>query len=220
MRIKYIGSIAIVAIGAGMWLAYHVSTDTHTIAITPVADMVTRDLATSENSTEKIAQEKVLGVSEQQVEDVGMKSKEPKTIDKTMPSDDLTTESSAIDDSCHSHDVAVAFMCLLNTYRVAENLEPLVFDPALAFVAESHSAWMSAVGELSHIGDNGLTFVERCQRHRISCSGENVAYGFRDAEHLLDMWQQSMLHDKNLLGPFQIAGIGISGGYATLVFEY
>lgn len=111
------------------------------------------------------------------------------------------------------------FLCLINEHRVANGKGKLIYNSTLNAVATKHSQWMDENNTMSHVGENGSTFIQRCQAMGISCLAENVAYGFSSAKHLFELWKNSPSHNKNMLGPYTQIGLGVSGLYATTNFK-
>jgi uncharacterized protein YkwD len=112
------------------------------------------------------------------------------------------------------------FICLLNEYRSSKGLNKLSYSSAMTNVATNYSAWMNKTGTFSHTGENGSRFTDRCSAAGIKCYGENLAQGFRSPQNLLDMWKASASHNANMLrNGYTAVGLGISGSYATALFQ-
>ncbi len=112
-----------------------------------------------------------------------------------------------------------AFLCLLNQYRAEKGFSKLTYNSSLNQVALGHSSWMNTTGNFSHTGINGSRMTDRCAAAGTTCLAENLAENILDAQKLLDSWKATQGHNKNLLGPYTIAGFGISGPYVTLLFN-
>ncbi len=111
------------------------------------------------------------------------------------------------------------FLCLLNEYRSSKGKGKLSYDTAMANVALSYSTSMNSTGIFSHTDQNGFRFTNRCSEAGISCLAENLAVDFDSPTNLLELWKASGSHNQNLLGPYTSIGLGIKGGYATLLFK-
>lgn len=109
--------------------------------------------------------------------------------------------------------------CLINDYREEKGLNKLTSDTTLSAVALSHSNWMLTTGNFSHEGINGSRMFDRCATAGIRCLAENLAYNVKTAQEVLNLWKKNPGHNKNLLGPYSTAGIGISGKYLTLLLN-
>lgn len=118
-----------------------------------------------------------------------------------------------------SGDYLEQFICLLNQYRASHGKGKLAHNGSLASVAAKHSQWMKSSGTLSHIGEGGSSFNQRCADAGVSCRAENLAHGAGSAQNLLNMWKNSAAHNANLLGPYSSIGLGISGSYTTALMK-
>jgi uncharacterized protein YkwD len=111
-----------------------------------------------------------------------------------------------------------------NKFRATKGLAPLQSDNNIDRAAEKHSRAM-ANGRLP-FGHQG--FEERIagiarQRGAVKAAAENVAYGQKSAEEVVNTWIKSPPHRKNMLGNYTRAGIGVAGGkrntlYFTQIF--
>lgn len=111
------------------------------------------------------------------------------------------------------------FICLLNDYRESRGLNRLEYSQPLAQVALSHSQWMSQTGVFSHTGINGSKLSDRCRAANITCQAENLAENILTAQSLLDSWKTTAGHHRNLIGPYNTAGLGVHGKYVTLLLN-
>jgi uncharacterized protein YkwD len=117
-----------------------------------------------------------------------------------------------------------ALLCAINAYRAERGKSPLERDGRLAEAARSHSDHMAAVGRLEHVGIGNGTPESRARdagyRHLVA---ENIVEGGPSTTpaDVLELWKDSRLHDANLLGRHEDAGIGFSdaagGPYGTLL---
>lgn len=110
-------------------------------------------------------------------------------------------------------------LCLVNQYRKANGLNALSYDAALSATAVDHSTWMNDNNTMSHIGENGSTFTQRCTAHNVKCDAENVARGYTTAQKLFDAWRASPSHNANMLGKHTVMGFGLVGKFATQLFR-
>ena len=109
-------------------------------------------------------------------------------------------------------DEASAFLVLINHYRQANNLGPLVACHDLGTAAEHHSEDMADQNYFNHTGQNGSTPKERMVDHGYTFDtfwGENISAGRETAQIAFDAWKASPGHNANMLGPNFVA-IGIS----------
>ena len=89
---------------------------------------------------------------------------------------------------------------LVNDERVDHGCRALTADDRLTEAARAHSAWMGRTGEFSHTGRGGSNFVYRAkQAGYAKPSAENIAWGYRSAEQVVDGWMNSPGHRANIL---------------------
>jgi uncharacterized protein YkwD len=101
---------------------------------------------------------------------------------------------------------------LVNKYRQSKNLPPLVVDPVISAQAKAHSDKMARSGTMSHDGFNErIDSVAQTIVHR--SAAENVAYsmGYGQPELVaIQGWIESPGHQKNMVGRYDLTGIGVS----------
>jgi uncharacterized protein YkwD len=105
-----------------------------------------------------------------------------------------------------------AFLTLINTYRLANGLQPLALGQSLTAGADVHSQDMAANNFLGHTGSNGSTFSQRLADAGYSnpnTAGENVFAGDPTAAGAFAWWQNSPPHNAGMLNPDAVA-IGIA----------
>jgi uncharacterized protein YkwD len=106
------------------------------------------------------------------------------------------------------------FLVLLNRYRRQEGLNPLRMDEKLQRAAQWMSDDMAAEDYLSHRDSRGRDPFERMAAFGYDYNtdkAENVAAGQRTAAEVLQSWQSSKTHSRNMLDPhFTVIGIGFS----------
>jgi uncharacterized protein YkwD len=106
---------------------------------------------------------------------------------------------------------------LLNTRRIENGLQPVIWSDEVAGIARVHSQSMANNNFFSHQGLDGLTVDKRADSlglknwRRI---GENIAYnrGYENpVEYAVLRWMQSATHRENLLSnKWKEAGVGIA----------
>jgi uncharacterized protein YkwD len=99
----------------------------------------------------------------------------------------------------------------VNQYRRAQNLPPLAFDQTIANRARAHSTAMANVGKISHNGFDGRA-KEIGQVIAYSSVAENVASnnGYSNpAQVAVKGWIQSPGHQHNMVGNYDLTGIGV-----------
>jgi uncharacterized protein YkwD len=121
--------------------------------------------------------------------------------------------------------IELATYNLVNKYRQTRNLPPLVADPAISAQAKAHSEQMARSGNMSHDGFNDrVASVSKTIVYRNAA--ENVAYnmGYGQPDLVaVQGWIESPGHKKNMIGQFDLTGIGVAKGakgeyYFTQIF--
>jgi uncharacterized protein YkwD len=114
----------------------------------------------------------------------------------------------------------------VNQYRRSQNLPPLVFDQTIANRARAHSTAMANVHKISHNGFDGRV-KEIGQVIAYSSVAENVASnnGYSNpAQVAVTGWIQSPGHQHNMVGDYDLTGIGIvekdGSYYFTQIFVH
>ena len=96
-----------------------------------------------------------------------------------------------------------------NEFRASKGLPPLKLESYCSQLAQKHSENMAA-GKVPfghdqfEIRNDAVTL----KFHGVSGVGENVAYGTLDAKGVVDGWIKSPGHRRNMLGDFNMIGIG------------
>jgi uncharacterized protein YkwD len=114
---------------------------------------------------------------------------------------------------------------LVNAERVARGLRPLRYDEQLAAIARKHSEEMAAGRRpFGHGGFEARSAAIR-QIIRFRSFAENVAYDSRGApaDRIVVNWIRSEGHFRNIVGTFELTGIGVARAndglfYATQLF--
>ncbi len=109
----------------------------------------------------------------------------------------------------------LAFLGLINDYRIGLGLEPLALNPELGAAAEFHSVDMATKDYFSHTLEDGTTWAENIINHgyEIYPLGENIAAGNDSAAEAFEQWQNSPEHDANMRNPdYHAIGIGRAYG--------
>jgi uncharacterized protein YkwD len=111
---------------------------------------------------------------------------------------------------------------LVNADRAANGLGPLAWDDRLAGVAQGWSDQMAASGSFRHSDINAT--IRRPEFNGFTRMGENILVGScgMSAGEMEQAWMNSPSHRANILGPYNLIGIGAvcSGGrlWATQSF--
>lgn len=90
---------------------------------------------------------------------------------------------------------------LVNQARAENGLSSLEWADDLAEIARAHSADMINRGFFSHTNPDGLSPFDRLRNSGISyrMAAENIAYGQRTAEDVMNSWMNSSGHRANIL---------------------
>lgn len=112
----------------------------------------------------------------------------------------------------------------INEYRRKKRLPVLTMNSVISAEAQKHSENMAA--NRTDFGHSG--FKTRMKRivPRINGNGsmsENVAYGNMTAKQVVEEWLESSMHRENIVGPYNVTGIGIAADrrgalYFTQIF--
>jgi uncharacterized protein YkwD len=97
---------------------------------------------------------------------------------------------------------------LVNEHRNSLNLEPLQPIAEISVEAESHNYYMLEVGKVSH--DNfGVRYENLVETIGAKAVSENVGYGYRTAEAVVNAWLKSDGHKKNIEGNHSHFGVSV-----------
>ncbi len=89
---------------------------------------------------------------------------------------------------------------LSNKARVKAGCKALRVNANLLWSARGHSKYMATTGKFSHTGDGRSTFIARAEAAGYnSPRSENIAWGYRSANEVVNAWLKSPGHRKNLL---------------------
>ena len=104
---------------------------------------------------------------------------------------------------------------LTNVERAKHGCAAVTVNPQLTTAARGHSGWMAQTGTFSHTGSGGSTFTNRARAAGYgSPSGENIAWGYRDAAQLVDGWMNSPGHRANIVNCASTT-VGVGAVYAA-----
>lgn len=99
---------------------------------------------------------------------------------------------------------------LINEYRIQHRLQPLQEVGDIADAAYKHSKDMGKHKvPFGHDGFDERTGKLLDKIKGSNAAAENVAYGPRTAEKVVDLWLHSPGHRKNIVGNYNLTGIGI-----------
>lgn len=109
----------------------------------------------------------------------------------------------------------------VNAHRESIGCPALLWNTAVAAVAQAHSEDMVAREFFSHTNPDGQSPFDRLAEAGIaySAAAENIAYGYPTAESVLAAWLGSPGHRANIENcALTEHGVGLDGTYWTHVF--
>ena len=110
---------------------------------------------------------------------------------------------------------------LTNQARVKAGCKRLTVNVNLTKAAQGFSADMADKNFFSHTGADGANFVQRAKRAGFAktAMGENIAWGYKDAQGVVKGWMNSPGHRKNLLNcKSTLIGVGAARNAKGVVY--
>lgn len=116
------------------------------------------------------------------------------------------------------HSIEKDILYYTNQFRRSHGLQPLKMVRFINDIAADHSRDMARkrVG-FGHRGFNKRTDLLK-EKYGNIATGENVAYGKISGKEVVDIWINSPPHRKNLLGNYNLVGIGVAENNQGLLF--
>jgi uncharacterized protein YkwD len=110
-----------------------------------------------------------------------------------------------------NQNIATEILVYINQYRVQHGLPKLVMNALVSTEATNHSLEMAtAVTPFGHDGFSGrMTNLHKLIPNS-GAGAENVAFNYKTAEIVANGWIKSPGHRKNILGGYNLTGIGIA----------
>lgn len=104
-----------------------------------------------------------------------------------------------------------AILYYVNGYRASKNLPPLQLEARASAAAKQHSHEMAVHAiPFGHLYFEKRINALRQHVHGYRGAAENVAYYKLNAKELVRQWIASPGHRQNIVGPYQLTGIGIA----------
>lgn len=122
--------------------------------------------------------------------------------------DSLVDDISEVDELVDAEETTIEneILELVNAHRASLGKSPLAINIRASQLAEEHTEYMISEGDISH--DNFDARAEVLfQEENASGVGENVAYGYRTAQSVMEAWINSTGHRENIEGNFTHIGI-------------
>jgi uncharacterized protein YkwD len=114
-----------------------------------------------------------------------------------------------------------------NQQRRANGCGTLAVDRELTIASIRQSLYMAKTGLFTHVWRDGTTFIARSHAAGYAQpSGENIAWGYRTSQEVINAWMDSPSHRENILNcSAHSIGTGVAYGanglpYYTQVFGY
>ncbi|MDF2192835.1 CAP domain-containing protein [Paraflavitalea sp. CAU 1676] len=111
-------------------------------------------------------------------------------------------------------------LTLVNQHRKKMGLAPLQSNSVIETEARRHTVSMAS--KKTPFGHNGFNYrskVITTKVQGITATAENVAYGSRSAQEVVEGWLNSPGHRKNIEGRYRLTGIGVArDSKSTLYF--
>ena len=118
--------------------------------------------------------------------------------------------------------IEVETLEIINAYRDSLSLSELEYMPLIKSVAHSHNLNMIEIHQISHNGFGLRSGYLKSKTGALTVS-ENVAYGYSDAQAMVNAWLNSPTHKEVIEGnsthfDISIDSGGLGGKYATIIF--
>jgi uncharacterized protein YkwD len=99
---------------------------------------------------------------------------------------------------------------LTNVQRKSHGCGAVTVNANITTAARAHSVWMAKTGTFSHTGSGGSNFSVRLKAAGYKKpGGENIAWGYRSANDVVQAWMKSPGHRANILNcKFKTVGVG------------
>jgi uncharacterized protein YkwD len=107
-----------------------------------------------------------------------------------------------------------------NQFRRSKDLKALEMRDDLNAIARKHSEDMaSGRCAFGHHGyDLRVSKIKKTVKPCDGYTGENVAYGAPNGKEAVDVWKNSSVHRKNMLGDYKYIGIGTASNKKGVIY--
>lgn len=112
-----------------------------------------------------------------------------------------------------------AILGLVNNYRRKKGLPALQNNFVIETEARRHTVSMAT--HSVPFGHNGFSYRSKIITSKIpgtTATAENVAYGSRTAQEVVDGWLKSPGHRKNIEGKYRLTGIGVARDAKSVLY--
>lgn len=104
--------------------------------------------------------------------------------------------------------VADEILQIVNDHRLSIGENPLEINVLATDLANEHTEYMIAQNDISHDDFDQRSYRLIADENALR-TGENVAYGQRSAQQVMEAWLNSTGHRRNIEGDFTHIGIGV-----------
>lgn len=104
-------------------------------------------------------------------------------------------------------------LSMINQYRGNNGLAPLVWDPALARVAQAQVDQMAAVDKVHSVEDAGLDRAFAASGIGYKSFLANFSAGYRTFAETFSGWRESKIHNATMLAP-RASRVGLATAFA------
>ena len=125
------------------------------------------------------------------------------------PGNGSTEESTPEDTPADEHAFIKQVVALVNQERAKEGLAPLTINTEVQAAAQVRA--VECEQRFSHTRPNGSSFTTALKEQNVSyrSAGENIAWGQRTPEEVMNAWMNSPGHRANIMNPnFTTIGVG------------
>ncbi|WP_211345667.1 CAP domain-containing protein [Paraflavitalea soli] len=110
-------------------------------------------------------------------------------------------------------------LVLINQHRKKKGLPALSSNPVIEAEARRHTIAMAS--HQSPFGHDGFSYRSKVITSKVAgvtATAENVAYGSRSAEEVVNGWLKSSGHKKNIEGKYKLTGIGVARDEKSVLY--
>ncbi|AXY78606.1 CAP domain-containing protein [Paraflavitalea soli] len=107
----------------------------------------------------------------------------------------------------------------MNQHRKKKGLPALSSNPVIEAEARRHTIAMAS--HQSPFGHDGFSYRSKVITSKVAgvtATAENVAYGSRSAEEVVNGWLKSSGHKKNIEGKYKLTGIGVARDEKSVLY--
>ena len=131
------------------------------------------------------------------------------SVTPTPPAQEPPAEESPAPEQPAPSSEAEQVLNLVNAARAQNGLSPMTLDTEMTAAANTRAK--ETVSQFSHTRPDGSSFSTALTQAGVSYRsyGENIAWGQRSAQSVMDTWMNSSGHRANILGSYSRLGVGV-----------